>query len=222
MIDNWNALPLGKYERLLEIQEGQSDENELTLEVLAFIAGTTVQALMDMPLEDYYAIRAQGAFLLLQPEPAPIRKVYEVGGWRLVPVRSVKEMTAAQFIDFQEWCRQPGRHTVATLSCFLVPEGKQYGEGYDAEQLIADIGDHLPMTDAVALDAFFFSLSIRSMAASLSSLERALTPRERMTTPARKLRKALRALRRSGAGWRRWTPLLSLPAALGMQSTENG
>ena len=222
MIDSYDKLTVGTYERLLAIQEMEGiDENELTLEVLAVLAGTTVDELMRMPLEDYYAIRAAGSFLLLQPEPRDIRDAYELGGWRVRPVRKVQQMTAAQFIDFKEWAKLKGRHTAAILSCFLVPEGKAYGEGYDGEELIRAIDDHLAMSDAVALDAFFFTLSIRSIHASLSSLGRGMTARERLTPEARRWRRALRALRKSGAGWRRWTPLLSLPATLGTASTPS-
>lgn len=215
MIDSYDALPLGTYERCLDLQ---GDENEVTLGALALLAGTTVEDLMTMPLEDYFAIRAKGAFLLLQPEPRPLRDGYRVGGWDLVPVRSVKKMSAAQFIDFSEWSRQEGSHGAELLSCFLVPKGMQYGEGYDVEDVISAIRDHLSVADAVTLDGFFFHLSLRSMLVSLSSLERTLTPPQRMTRTAARMRRALRDLRRSGAGWRRWTPLLSLPARLGGRS----
>ena len=212
MIDNYNDLPLGLYEKALDIK---GDEDEVTLGVLALLSGHTVDELMTMPIEDYWAIRAQGAFLLLQPEPQPIRRDYAVGDFILQPIRDVRDMTAAQFIDFQEWSKQPGRHLAEVLSCFLVPKGKPYGEDYDALAVIDAIRDHLSVADAVSLDAFFFSLSIRSIHASLSSLMRMLTPREQMTKTARTMRKALRALRKSGDGWRRWTPLLSLPTTLG-------
>lgn len=218
MIDSYDALPLGLYERCLELQ---GDENEVTLGALALLAGTTVEELMTMPLDDYFAIRAKGAFLLMQPEAREIRQRYDCGAWRLVPVRELREMSTAQFIDFQEWAKQPGRHTAETLSCFLVPEGKGYGEGYDGLKVIDAIRDHLSVADAVSLDAFFFYLSLRSILVSLSSLERTLTPLERMTRTARRMRRALRDLRRSGAGWRRWTPLLSLPARLGGRSTAS-
>lgn len=212
MIDSYDKLTLGMYERLLDIQ---GDENEVTLEVLALLSGRTVDELMAMPLDDYFAIKAQGAFLLAQPERAEVRDRYELGDFVLVPLRKMRDMTAAQFIDFQEWTRQKGRHLAETLACFLVPEGKAYGEGYDPADVVEAIRDRMAMKDVAALDAFFFYSSVRYMADSLSSLERRLTPRQRMTGTARTLRKALRALRRSGDGWRRWTPLLTLPATLG-------
>lgn len=218
MIDSYDALPLGLYERLLSLE---GDENEVTLGALALLAGTSVEDLMTMPLDDYFAIRAKGAFLLLQPVARDIRQRYDCGGWALVPVRRLQELSTAQFIDFQEWARQEGRHTAETLACFLVPEGRQYGEGYDVEDVINAIRDHLPVADAVSLDAFFFFLCLKSMHASLRSLVRTLSPAERMASPARRMRRALRDLRRSGAGWRRWTPLLSLPARLGGRSTAS-
>ena len=213
VIDSYDTLPLGLYERITA--SGAEDENELTLEALAVLAGTTVDALLAMPIEDYYDIKAKGAFLLLQPQAKPIRPRYQCGDFALVPVRKVQELSTAQWIDFQEWCKQEGEHEPETLSCFLVPEGRKYGEGYDIADVIEAIRSHLSVADAVSLDAFFFRLSILSMHDSLRSLERRMKPSERMTGTARRLRKALRDLRRSGAGWRRWTPLLSLPARLG-------
>lgn len=218
MIDSYDALPLGLYERTLECS---GDENEVTLQTLALLSGRSVDELMTMPLEDYFAIRAAGAFLLYQPQPKPVQKAYRCGPFTLRPVRSVKDITTAQFIDFQEWSRQPGRNTAEKLCCFLVPEGREYGEGYDQEDVIVAVREHLSVRDAIALDAFFFYSSIRSMHASLSSLVRRLTPAERTSAPARTMRRALRALRRSGAGLRRWTPLLSLPGILGGRSTPS-
>lgn len=218
MIDSYDALPLGIYEKALECQ---GDENEVTLQTLALLSGRTVEQLMAMPLEEYFAIRAAGTFLLYQPAPKPVQKEYRCGVFTLRPIRSVKDITTAQFIDFQEWSRQPGRNTAQKLCCFLTPEGKEYGEGYDQEDVIEAVREHLSVRDAIALDAFFFFASIRSIHASLASLARRMTPAERRSAPARKMRKALRALRRSGAGSRRWTPLLSLPGVLGGRSTPS-
>ena len=218
MIDSYKALPLGVYERCLEVQ---GDDNEVTLGVLAELSGRTVDELMRMPLEDYHDIKAKGSFLLLQPVAVPIRASYACGEWELVPVRKLRELTTAQFIDFKEWCSQPGTHRAETLSCFLTPKGHTYGEGYDPEDVIAAIREHMSVEDAASLDAFFFSLSLRSMIGILTSFQRKLTPAEKLTSQARTMRRALRDLRRSGAGWRRWTPLLSLPARLGGRSTQN-
>ena len=219
MIDSYDKLPLGVYEKCLECQ---GDENEVTLEVLALLSGHTVDELMTMPIDDYFAIKAQGAFLLYQPVAGKVQDRYDCGQFKLKPVKGVKDITTAQFIDFQEWSKVPGRHTAEQLACFLTPEGREYGEGYDQEDVIQAVRDHLSVADAITLDAFFFYASLKSMHASLASLERRLTPRERLTSQARRMRQALRALRRSGAGWRRWTPLLSLPARLGGRFTGNG
>lgn len=218
MIDSYDKLPLGVYEKCLECQ---GDENEVTLEVLGLLSGHTVDELMTMPIDDYFAIKAQGAFLLYQPVAGKVKESYVCGDFRLKPIRGVKDITTAQFIDFQEWSKVPGRHTAESLACFLTPEGKEYGEGYDQEDVINAVKEHLSVADAITLDAFFFYASLKSMHDSLASLERKLTPRERLTRPARKMRQALRALRRSGAGWRRWTPLLSLPGRLGGRYTAS-
>lgn len=218
MIDSYETLPLGIYEKCLDCQ---GDENEVTLEVLSLLSGHTVDELMTMPIDGYFAIKAQGAFLLYQPTAGKVQERYKCGEFTLRPIKGVKDITTAQFIDFQEWSKQPGRNTAEKLACFLTPEGRDYGEGYDQEDVINAVREHLSVADAITLDAFFFYASLKSMHASLASLERRLTPRERLTRPARKMRQALRALRRSGAGWRRWTPLLSLPATLGGRFTES-
>lgn len=220
MIDSYDKLTIWQYERLLALRDAHEDDNELTLAVLAELSGKSVDELMEMPLEDYYKIRAGGAFLLTQPVPGRVRRSYRVGRWRLRPLRSVRQMTAAQFIDFQEWTARQGTSMAATLSCFLVPRGRAYGEGYDPAEVVEALAQ-MPMREAVALDAFFFGLSVRCTADTLRSLERRMTLRQRMTKEARTYRRALRALRRSGAGWRRWTPWLSLPATLGTISMRD-
>ena len=66
-------------------------------------------------------------------------------------------MSTAQFIDYQNYIKNNRIEEI--LSCFFVPAGHSYNDGYDIEKVKKDLLS-LKITDAYAL-AFFFELQLK-------------------------------------------------------------
>ena len=205
-IDSYSALPLGGYLRILDMIEddGGRAPEDLQARILAVLSGRTEDEVLDMPVADY--ARGVRASAFLQNEPSnkfKVRKFYECGGFRLVPVRDFREITAAQYIDFQGFAGRGRGGFVEVLSCMLVPEGRKYGEGYDPAEVHAAIREYMNVTDGLSLHAFFLGLFVKSMRRTLYSSMRAAwraAPwRERMRAAAR-MGRMLAASARNGAG----------------------
>lgn len=85
---------------------------------------------------------------------------YTFNGKKYTVQFDVKKMTAAQYIDFQDL--QKSTNSFKNLfMCFLVPQGKVYGEDYDVLALADELYDVIPIS-TVSDIMFFFVQLLRS------------------------------------------------------------
>lgn len=223
-IDSYGRLPLGTYWRILQIckDEGRDDLSR-QVGIVSLLSGLTEDEVLDLPLSDYSDMAGRSRFLETAPatDGRPC-KSYRVDGWTLVPVADARRMTAAQYIDFQSFAKQGAEGVPGLLSCLLVPEGRRYGDGYDPAEIQTAIRDHMPVTDALLLQAFFLASSRRSMADTLScSVALVLGLRKPVRVKVALLRrmwKMRRDLLQNGDGSRGWTRSARLAGAAGMMS----
>ena len=156
MIDNYKDLKIGKYLEILEDCKAGGDELETQVTLIAALSGKTETEILNMPISEYSALARSASFLTKAPElPEKPAKVYEVGGFRLVPVMDAGKITTAQYIDFQTLAKHKEGKVVEILSCLLVPEGKRYNEGYDIADVHKAIQEDMSVADAMGEYAFF-------------------------------------------------------------------
>ena len=169
-IDNYRDLPLGVYEQILAVKTEEDIDTQVA--VLSLLTGLGERDILNLPIGDYTALAGKAAFLTTPPEALPrVANTYKVGGFELVPTRDLRKVTAAQYIDFQGYAPDAEHHLVEILSCFLVPKGKKYNDGYDILEVHAAIRD-ISVADALALSAFFFSKYTALIRTTRISLER--------------------------------------------------
>jgi hypothetical protein len=157
MITSYNSLTVGKYEALLRARaDHEGDTNELNLHVLSILSDMTVDQLLDLKVPEFRAMMDRAGFLCTAPRPSEVAKQYRFGDLVLVPVTDVRKMTAAQYIDFQNFSNAGEGRQAELLSCFLVPKGMKYNDGYDILEVQQAIRDFMPVTAALGLLAFFF------------------------------------------------------------------
>lgn len=197
-------MPVGTFERLCTLLEATpADATKATAELIALLSGTTADAVERLPIAEY--IRRRDALAFLNNKPAVSRgrmpRLYDVGGQRLKVHADAMKLTAAQFIDAQTLLQDggAGRQLSGLLCCFLVPEGRSYNDGYDMDAVRQTLRDHLPVTEALRLSAFFLRLWRDWYRRTLACLEAAAWIRAPRKT--REARARLRALRHAGAGW---------------------
>lgn len=96
--------------------------------------------------------------------------IIELNGRRYKVDTDMQNFTVAQYIDFQTF--YPKRKTDEKvlgniLACFLIPEKKKYGEGYDIRETVQDINEYLDIMTANEILFFFlrqYLISIRATA----------------------------------------------------------
>lgn len=203
MIRNYNELPLGRYMDIVAAVEKTEDPLQRQVAVIAILNGKTEDEVLDLPLTEYREL-AEAAAFVEQPCPERLMKVadtYRLGEWELKPTKDFRHIITAQYIDYLSFVKDAERNVPQILSCFLVPKGHKYNEGYDIVEVQQAIRDCMSVADALALAAFFLQRYVDSIKASLTfsrRLLRRLKGKEKERLEERL--QALRGLMRSGDG----------------------
>lgn len=208
MITAYSQMPITTYGKILEvITDNSRDTIDKEVEMISILAGKTTEEVENMPLIELRGLTAQLGFLTEKAEVVDVLKEYKVGDFTLIPEKKISKIKAGQFISFQEFAKvyrdnnADVKYIPYLLSCFMIPKGKKFAEGYDVEDVQEAIAEHLSVVDALSLTAFFLTKIKQSQASILHYLEvrlkltRAKTEEQKI---AKKMRIAqLQALRRS-------------------------
>lgn len=172
IIDSYRKLPIGKYMEIVRICEVEMDEVDRRVRIVGILSGLTDDEVLSLPLTKFTEYSAAARFL---DGPCPenlipaVAKSYPVGGFVLVPVTDMRKITTAQYIDFQTFSKDKEHNFVEMLSCFLVPKGCDYNDGYDIMEVHEAIREEMSVAEVIALLAFFFASWMRSIRDTLYS-----------------------------------------------------
>lgn len=199
MTTNYNSLTVGKYEALLRARaDHEGDTNELNLHVLSILSDMTVDQLLDLKVPEFRAMMDRAGFLCTAPRPSEVAKQYRFGDLTLVPVTDIRKMTAAQYIDFQNFSNAGEGRQAELLSCFLVPKGMKYNDGYDILEVQQAIRDFLPVTAALGLLAFFLRKLHRSTINTLRSSVKKMPKNPQTEETIKATNRLIRSLQNGG------------------------
>ena len=191
-IDNYRKLPIGKYLEIVRLCDTEMDEVDRKVKIVGILTGLTDDEVLSLPLTEFAECCAKAKFL---DNPCPenlipsVSKSYPVGGFVLVPVTDMRKVTTAQYIDFQTFSKDKEHNFVEMLSCFLVPKGLEYNDGYDILDVHEAIREEMSVAEVLALLAFFFKGWVRSIRSTQSSLVREAMKLEDEETKERMLRR---------------------------------
>lgn len=175
IIDNYRKLPIGKYNEIVRLCETEMDEVDRKVRIVGILAGLTDDEVLALPLTDFTECCAKARFIDL---PCPetlipsVSKSYPVGGFNLVPVTDMRKVNTAQYIDFLTFSKDKEHNIVEMLSCFLVPKGMDYNEGYDILDVHNAIKEEMSVAEVLAVLAFFFGSWTKSLHSTLSYSKR--------------------------------------------------
>jgi len=172
IIDNYRDLPLGKYEEIVALCNEEMTDVDRKVAILSVLTGLTEDEVLHLPLATFTEYSAKARFIEKEcPDNLipGVARSYPIGGFVLLPVTDIRKITAAQYIDFQNFAKERDTKTVELLSCLLVPRGCDYNEGYDVLDVHKAIREEMSVAEALALLAFFFKGWLQSVRSTLSS-----------------------------------------------------
>ena len=172
MITSYKDLTLEKYLALRDIDLMQ-EEIDIQTEMLAILNDCTTDEILNLKLDEYHKLVGQMAFLAEEPKPiSKVPKEIVVNGKKYSVLRNAKEMSAGQFIDYQNYIKDINtteKNLPLLLTCFCIPKGQKYGD-YDFVEASNDM-KQLPIEIVLGLASFFFRQSQKLINSTLTYLD---------------------------------------------------
>ena len=154
---NWNDISIKQYNDIknLYLDTELSDEDRLILQI-NILFGVDALKLKTSELHKYVN---EMKFLTTKVPKMKLKKEYQLGNNVYTLKKELKDVTVAQWLDFQNFLKDGGGDTdnyANLLSVFFFPKGEEeYGENYDIEQVRSDINNYLSIAEASSISSFF-------------------------------------------------------------------
>lgn len=168
-INSWNEMTLRDYQELVKVQNKEWAE-DVEIGTVALLCGVEEEDILRLPIPEYQALKRDTRWITQFPEVNPkAPKEIQLNGKKYKVVRNTQDLSVAQYVDFSAYSKQEDfvEYLPHILSCFFVPEGKEYGDGYDVAEVIEDIKT-LPIPIALDMTSFFFLSFLASTRAILT------------------------------------------------------
>lgn len=212
MIKSYDELTINKYLELQKLLGEGYEDLELQVQLISILSGLGEDDVLALSLEDYQDLVRQTSFLLEKPKTKNrIPNSISINRKKYTICKKIPELSVAQYIDYQNWmaANNGDKYIANILSCFIIPDGHKYGDGYNLEEVTKDLGEYLSIQDAINIAFFFFQKFQSSISDILTYLDWKVRRMKRKAkdeaTKAKiaetmKLMDQLRALVRNGAG----------------------
>lgn len=164
---NWNDITIGVYKRLQCLLEWEQtddvvlDEVNKSITLLSILCDVDEDTISDLTTDEFKRLVGQCGFLNEIPK-VKIKDKYIINGKKYNVQFNVQDMTMAQYIDYQTFLKEKDKYISNILACFLIPDGKKYGDGYKIQEVVEDIEQYFSIVDAHSV-CFFFTLAFQSL-----------------------------------------------------------
>ena len=142
---NWNDLNLNMFTRLALVKDGT---------MLDLITAITGEDAGNLPLKELESWNNKLTFLDKPYKPSNPKKEYILNGITYIPVLNTKDILVNQFIDFQEFIKEPDTHITNLAAIFFIRKGCKYGDRDPIEEA-KFLGEYLSITDYKDVFNFF-------------------------------------------------------------------
>lgn len=167
---NWTTVSLRQYNDIKDVflNPEFSEEDRIIL-LINILFGVDALKLKTSELNKYVN---DLKFLNTTPPRMKLKDKYRLGENTYILKKDLKDFSVAQWLDWNNFLKN-GSDTdnyANLLSVFFIPEGKdvkEYGEGYDIEQVRQDINNYLSIADATSIASFFLRYQKGLLIASL-------------------------------------------------------
>ena len=154
---SWYDVSLDQFQRLQKLDLKEMDDQ---IEAANILLGINTD---DMTWPEFCVELRKLDFLKTEMPKTIIRKTYTLNGRKYDCMYDLQQMTVARYMDYMNLLKEEDS-MYKVLSVFLVPEGCEYGSGYDMDVVYEDIKS---MNVVEAYGIFNFFMMIIFIVASL-------------------------------------------------------
>lgn len=195
MIKNWNEMDLSHYKKLFEIiRKDWENELDMNLAMVSVLSDIPIEDITNMEVNKLQEFINNLKFIETPYKPKTPETTYNIGNKEYKVFFNVNKMTASQYIDFQNFYKKYDDYMPNLAACFLLPEGKKYGEDYDPLDEAEFLNNHLTIDIFSDIMFFFVNLLRLSTLSTLHSSEREMKKKLKKTKNKLERRKILRSL----------------------------
>ena len=153
---SWDYITGEKYWSIIDIL--QSDEDDITkqAELVAIIEGISVDEVLNMPIQES-AQKVKSLAFLNEFHMAEFKDIKSIPmcGKTYNVITDMSKLTTAAFIDYNTYTKLSFRDAYdKILSCFIIPAGFIYNDGYDVVEVQKVIRENLPWAEVQGLLGF--------------------------------------------------------------------
>lgn len=208
--NSWDKINIDTYTKLknLKISDDSLDNLNNNITLLSILCECDEEDIINLTTDEFKDLLNNTSFLHVMPK-VKIQNKYIINGNEYEVFLNLKNMTVAQYLDFQTFIKEQEKYFKELLCVFLIPKGKKYNEGYNIDNVKDEIGEYMAITDAYSI-VFFFTLLFQSLISStvecsitdLKKMKKTMTPQEvkEMEKAIQKL-EDLKLLMKNGGGF---------------------
>lgn len=166
---DWSDIKVKDYDAVTKlINDNTLDMAEKELGLISIVTGLPVEDVKKLELESYNAIKAKTSFMTEKIKPKHPTQSFTLNGKRYRAVFDPSKMTAAEFLDYKSILEhtEMDKRLARLLACFIIPGNCDYGEGYEIEDVVNDIWNHMSVQEVTGF-ADFFIVTFRSYVDSI-------------------------------------------------------
>lgn len=161
--DSWSKINIDCYIKLQELKYNINELDNLNsnITLLSLLCECDEDEISNLTTEEFKELLNQTAFLKELPK-VKVQPTYTINGKEYEVFLNLKEMTVAQYLDFQAFYKEQDKYIKELLSIFVLPKGKKYNDGYNIDDVKDEIGEYMSIADAYSI-LFFFTLLYQSL-----------------------------------------------------------
>lgn len=167
---SWKEMPISVWKEIAALDT--EDITRLNIEILAILCDVRVNDIYNLPAIEISRLLPKIKFTEnFEYDKEWKAKSVVLNGKKYDLTTDFTKFTVAQYIDFQSFYGQKDRDLARIISCFLIPHGYKYNDGYDVVEVIEAIETHMSVADANSIVFFFMKESMSLVKATLICLE---------------------------------------------------
>lgn len=165
--NSWDSVTWKEYEQIEQVFNADIPVDYKTIHLVSILTGLSIDEIENIPITEFNKLLKAIEFLQKEPKTHTHKFEYTVNGREYIFRGKLDEITTAQYIDYRTYMAEKEKDVVKLFSCFLIPKGHDYNDGYDIEQVKSDIEDMCWLDVRAA--AFFFKIQLSAFILILKS-----------------------------------------------------
>ena len=168
----WNTLPIKYLPQITRITQSKIlTEEDKILRCTALINNIDYDELLNYPLDKTRELIKSVNFLYGEPKKKKLVKNLNLNGKEYYVITDVKDITTAQFIEYNSLMNDVENNLPQLLSLFIIPKGHKYNENYDVKEVVDVINNYLSVEEGISISNFFIKRYRRYVTHTLLYLE---------------------------------------------------